>query len=81
MVGKPADFDKPLSTFGPVTPIDITIPEPGADQAAAAPAGSDEKGKALLARVVEGLGGAERVKAVKSLRQKSSLRRRRCRAR
>jgi zinc protease len=30
VVGKAADFDKPLSTFGPVTPVDITIPPPPA---------------------------------------------------
>ncbi|MBN2136501.1 MAG: insulinase family protein [Sedimentisphaerales bacterium] len=27
-VGRPEDFDKPLSTLGPVNEIDITIPEP-----------------------------------------------------
>ncbi len=26
VVGKAADFDKPLATYGPVTKIDITIP-------------------------------------------------------
>ncbi len=28
VVGKAADFDRPLSSFGAVTPIDITIPKP-----------------------------------------------------
>ncbi len=28
VVGKASDFDKPLSTFGPVTNIDVTIPPP-----------------------------------------------------
>ena len=28
VVGKAADFDRPLSTFGPVTTLDISIPEP-----------------------------------------------------
>ena len=28
VVGKPAEFDRPLSSFGPVTNIDITIPPP-----------------------------------------------------
>jgi len=38
VVGNPADFDKPLSTFGPVTKLDISIPAapPGAKAAAAA---------------------------------------------
>ncbi len=30
VVGKQADFDKPLSSFGAVTPVDIAIPEAGA---------------------------------------------------
>jgi hypothetical protein len=78
VVGKPAGFDKPLASLGTVTPIDITIPEPGAEKpsssaAPAAPAGSDEKGKALLARVAASMGGAERVRAVKSIRQKANV--------
>jgi zinc protease len=28
VVGKSADFDRPLTSFGPVTPIDVTIPPP-----------------------------------------------------
>jgi len=27
-VGKPSEFDKPLSTLGEVRPVDITIPPP-----------------------------------------------------
>jgi zinc protease len=37
VVGKAADLDKPLSTFGAVQTVDITIPEPGADKKKAAP--------------------------------------------
>jgi zinc protease len=29
VVGKAADFDRPLSSFGPVTTVDISIPAPG----------------------------------------------------
>jgi zinc protease len=72
VVGKAADFDKPLSTFGAVTALDVTIPE-GAPKKAAA-AGSDAEGKALLAKVVEGLGGASAVQGVKAFRQKTSAR-------
>jgi len=32
VVGKPEDFDKPLSTLGPVKEIDITIPPPPAEK-------------------------------------------------
>lgn len=39
VVGNQAEFDKPLSTLGPVTPIDITIP--GTPPGAAAAAGGE----------------------------------------
>jgi zinc protease len=83
VVGKAADFDRPLSSFGPVTALDIHIPEGTAPRRAAGPAGSSRSaaagadaasaasGKTALARVVEGLGGAAKVQAVKSFRQKS----------
>ena len=32
VVGKAADFDRPLSSFGPVTTLDITIPPPAGAQ-------------------------------------------------
>ena len=32
VVGNPAEFDKPLSSLGPVTNIDITIPPPPGEQ-------------------------------------------------
>jgi hypothetical protein len=73
VVGKQSGFDKPLAGLGPVTTLDVSIPEPGADKQTAAPAGSDDKGQAVLARVVQGLGGAERLKAVKAVRQKSTV--------
>jgi zinc protease len=39
VVGKPADFEKPLSSLGPVIKIDITIPPPpGGPETAAKPA-------------------------------------------
>ena len=38
VVGKSQDFDRPLSSFGAVTPIDITIPQTKA--AAPAPGGA-----------------------------------------
>jgi len=71
VVGKAADFDKPLSTYGPVTTLDITIPPPpGAAKAATA---SNSEGQALIAKVIASLGGAEKVKSVKALREKSTL--------
>jgi zinc protease len=70
VVGKAADFDKPVSTFGPVTNIDITIPQPGAS--AAAPVTSNPEGRALLAKVIEAAGG-EKLKSIKAIRTKFTL--------
>lgn len=72
VVGKSADFDKPLDTFGKVTPIDITIPQPGAT-AGASPAASNAEGKALLAKVIAAAGGEAKLKSIKALRRKATL--------
>ena len=72
VVGKAQDFDRPLSSFGEVTPLDITIPEPGGSKPKAD--ASSAEGRALLDKVVAGLGGAQRVAEVKTVRQKSSAR-------
>ncbi len=77
VVGKAADFDRPLSSFGPVTTLDITIRDeaPGAAGKAAeaeAPKTSNPEGRALMAKVVAALGGKAKLASVKSLSQKSS---------
>lgn len=73
VVGKQADFDKPLSTFGPVSTIDVSIPE---GTAPAPAAGGDAKttadGRALVTRVVEGYGGAQRLAALAAIRRAGS---------
>ena len=71
VVGNTAEFDKPLSSFGPVTNVDITIPPPpGAKEEAPAvqPTASNAEGKTLAAKVVENMGGLAKLKTVKSLR-------------
>jgi zinc protease len=71
VVGNPAEFDKPLSALGPVTKVDISIPPPPEEKSAQPeekPAGSNPEGKALAARVVEAMGGMEKLNAVKSMR-------------
>jgi len=71
VVGNTAEFGKPLSTLGPVTNVDITIPPPpgGKGEAPAAkPAASNAEGKALAAKVIEAMGGPGKLKTVKSLR-------------
>lgn len=68
VVGNQAQFEKPLSTLGTVTPIDITIPELNAAPAGAAPAASNPEGMALLNKVMEFAGGRAAVEAIQSVR-------------
>jgi zinc protease len=72
VVGKAADFDRPLDSFGPVTTLDITIPGMASAKKEGA-AVSNAEGKALLAKIVASLGSEEKVRSVKSLRQKLSI--------
>jgi zinc protease len=75
VVGNTAEFDKPLSSLGPVTNVDITIPPPpGAKmEEPAKPAGSNPEGKALAARVVNAMGGLAKLQSVKSIRSDLTL--------
>jgi zinc protease len=73
VVGNTADFDKPLSSLGPVTNVDIAIPPPSGgksskDEAPAKPAASNPEGKALVAKVAQTMGGLDRLQSIKSLR-------------
>lgn len=72
VVGKSADFDRPLSSFGPVGTVDISIPEGTGEKKKEAP-GSNAEGKALLAKVIEGMGGEAKVRSVKSVRAKVQI--------
>jgi len=69
VVGKSADFDKPLSSFGPVTAVDITIPQPGASAPVVA---SNPQGKALLAKVFDAAGGLDKLKSIKAVHTKGT---------
>ena len=80
VVGNEKDFDKPLSTLGTVTPVDITIPEPGAPKpaagaAAAAPVAtaSTPAGMALVKKVQDFVGGKAKVDAVKAVHRVSTM--------
>jgi len=82
VVGKPEDFDQPLSSLGPVTNIDITIPPPpggeksGQTEEAQAPAekkASNPEGKALAEKVAQALGGLDKLKAVKAMKSGFTL--------
>ena len=81
VVGNEKEFEKPLSTLGTVTPVDITIPElnaapaPSGGKTAAAPAAapaaasSNAEGTALLKKVQDFAGGKSKLDAVKALRE------------
>ncbi len=72
VVGNTAEFDKPLSSLGAVSNVDITIPPPPGEknqgEAPAKPAASNPEGKALAAKVAEAMGGLNKLQSVKSLR-------------
>lgn len=69
VVGNEKDFEKPLSSLGPVTTIDITIPEGNAAAAkTAAPAGSNAEGRALLSKVIEAVGGKALIDGMSAVR-------------
>jgi hypothetical protein len=71
-VGKPQDFGKPLSTLGPVTPIDLTIPE--SKKTSAKPsAASLAKGSELLKRAQQAVGGADKLAAVKDVTETADV--------
>lgn len=71
IVGNAAAFEKQLADLGPITKLDISIPEgTPAKPAQSKPAGSNPEGKALVAKVAESLGGEEKLKDIKSIRQK-----------
>lgn len=60
VVGDSSKFDRPLSTFGPVTKVDITIPPPPDTSAKVERTeGAEEAGRALLGKVARALGGAD----------------------
>src|SRR5580698_10438469 len=72
-VGNPKEFGTPLDSLGiKVEPIDLTIPEPKKESAQADPA-SLARGKALLERMQQSLGGADKLAAVKDLQFHAEL--------
>src|SRR5262249_19129440 len=56
-VGNPKEFGKPLTLLGKVTTLDLTIPEPK-HEAAKSDAGSLARGRTMLQRAQQSMGGA-----------------------
>jgi hypothetical protein len=75
VVGNDKEFDKPLSSLGPVKEIDITIPPPpgSKEEAAPKPTASNAEGNALVAKVVTAMGGEAKLAAIKSLKAKLTV--------
>lgn len=79
VVGNTAEFDKPLSSMGTVTNVDITIPEPAGeksgsdDKPAAKPVSSNPEGKALAAKVAASIGSPAKLKSIHSLQSTFTL--------
>lgn len=80
VVGKEKDFDKPISSLGTVTPVDVTIAEPGMAKpaaagaaTAAAPAASSADAKALMTKVRDFVGGKAKIDSVKATRSVGTM--------
>ena len=72
VVGPSKGTDRPLESFGDVAKLDITIPEAKGAAAPAASSDSLAKGKILFAKMIDALGGAAAVDAVKTVRTVSN---------
>ena len=68
VVGDTKDFDKPLSSLGPVKDIDITIPAPPETKGKSSPAASNPEGKALATKVATAMGGLPKLQSIKTMR-------------
>jgi zinc protease len=76
VVGNVKEFDKPLSSLGPVKEIDITIPAPpaaaagsnaGSTDDSSKPTASNSEGKALVAKVAAAMGGLSKLQSIKTM--------------
>jgi len=68
VVGEPADFDRPLSSFGSVTDIDITIPPPPGQERPEATDETKAKGRELLQKAAAALGPSDVLASVRDIR-------------
>ena len=72
VVGNGQDFDEPLSVFGEVNEIDVTIAVPALE----APEATEDdvaRGRALLERSAEALGGLDEIASVKTFRETAEV--------
>ena len=67
VVGNTKEFDKPLSSLGPVKDIDITIPAPAEAKDESKPLASNPEGKALVGKVAAAMGGLPKLQSIKTM--------------
>jgi zinc protease len=74
-VGNPKEFGKPLSALGKVNVLDLTIPEPKSDKAPTAKSdpAAVERGRAMLKRAQEAMGGADKLAGVKDVTESAEM--------
>jgi zinc protease len=72
LVGNEKEFDKPLSTLGKVSALDLTIPEPKKELSQSNDA-SLARGKQILQRAQQAAGGADKLAAIKDVTQTVDL--------
>ncbi len=73
VVGRQADFDKPLGEFGTVNTIDIAIPVPAGEAVPEATPESLAKGREFFAKAVAAAGDPEKIKAIRNVRMEGEL--------
>ena len=73
VVGPPQGLDKPLSTFGKVTKLDITIPEPKQEKGPEASTQTKARAAQLIEKALEAVGGAQSVDQLQTMEQTSSV--------
>lgn len=75
VVGKAADFDRPLSSLGAVQTVDITIPEtrPGEARPQPQPGATTAAARALVDKIVHAIGDPVRLRGIKSLRSQMAI--------
>lgn len=73
VVGNQANFDEPLSNFGEVNEIDITIPSGEVEEEIAINEETLARGKELLTKALTKCGGIDNFKRIKSFSSKSTF--------
>lgn len=73
VVGNKEDFDKPLSTLGDVSVIDIMIPEPKGEAAPEATEETLKKGRECFKMAMAAIGDVEKLKKIKNYSSKVDL--------